>query len=1102
MNLICNICNHRVLRHARQMACCVCNVKVHLKCLPGISQTDSIYVDRNYNKWFCLSCSGSMFPFNHLIDEWEYLSAILEQSITYRPLALSNLVFNPFDFNDIDASNVGSLQDSDPDLQYFNDATTIENVCHCDYYLEDTFKSKLKDMNLVHECFSLFHLNIRSIPKNLDNLEHYLKILKFKFSVIGITETWLNASNADLFCMSGYDHYCLYRTGKRGGGVSLFINENLIVKMRHDLDNMTEYIEAKFVEISKENSGLQKDAIIGIIYRPPNQDVSVFNEKLNEILSSIKNEKKLTYLMGDFNINILDTKNHIPSSEFLDIVYSHTMFPLITKPTRITSDTSTIIDNIFHNDITMNSLNGILYTNISDHMPVFSINYKTRLDSNVKPFKIRVMGEKNIKSFCCKLDEIDWSIVTESDNGPEAFTLFYKKYTDIYNECFPEKVVKSNYYNKKPWLTDAMKKSIKNKNRLYVKQLKTPTSENLREYKQYKTNLSRIMKSMERKHYQDLLYFNRNNTRKTWSIIKEVINKKSQSKSPVHFKFGDRLVSDKGIIASKFNHYFNNVGCELAKKIPHSDLNPLNYMGNFQDNSIYLAPADDSEVEKVILNLKNASPGCDSINAKIVKATYKKYLTPLTHILNLSISQGFFPDSMKIAKIVPLYKSGDPLLISNYRPVSVLPLFSKIFERIMYNRLMSFIKRHNILYKYQFGFREGHSTSMALTILIDHILSAIDKGEIVVGVFLDLKKAFDTVDHNILLSKIYKYGIRGTAHKWLGDYLNNRKQFVSFNYADSQKLEIRCGVPQGSILGPLLFLLYVNDIVNVSSSLMPIIFADDTNIFLKGRSAKDVTETINKELSQIVLWLNSNKLSLNVTKTHYMLFRGKGRKIGSLFPVKMCGSEIEHVTSTKFIGVMLDETIRWDQHVLFIKPKIGRGIGILCKAKKLLNKDTLISLYHCFIYPYLTYCIEVWGAAAQTYLLTLFNLQKKALRIVTSSKHRADSEPLFKQLRCLTLYQLYQKSIMVFMYKYVKGFLPSLFNSLFKRNSEISSRVTRNSNKLYTPLCRTETYRKTIIVEGPKMWNHIEDKLDTKCSIESFKRKLVKYLEQTGTISY
>jgi uncharacterized protein YlbG (UPF0298 family) len=347
---------------------------------------------------------------------------------------------------------------------------------------------------------------------------------------------------------------------------------------------------------------------------------------------------------------------------------------------------------------------------------------------------------------------------------------------------------------------------------------------------------------------------------------------------------------------------------------------------------------NETEVEKIIKNLKNASAGYDGVHAKVVKASYKEFLTPLTHVMNLSLLQGTFPDTMKIAKVIPLYKSGDHMSISNYRPVSILPLFSKILERLMYSRIISFMNRNSILYKYQFGFREGHSTNMALLVLAEQILSAIDNGEFVVGVFLDFKKAFDTVNHNIVLNKLYKYGIRGIAHSWIKDYLLNRQQYVSFNYVESSKQNIVCGVPQGSILGPLLFLLYVNDIANISDDIIPIIFADDTNIFMRGRSIENTIQCLNDELSKIVVWLNANKLSLNVSKTHYMVFRSKNRKIEINKDLKINDTLIDLVTSTKFIGVILDSTLKWEQHIQVVKSKIAKELASFVRQENYLQR--------------------------------------------------------------------------------------------------------------------------------------------------------------------
>ena len=245
------------------------------------------------------------------------------------------------------------------------------------------------------------------------------------------------------------------------------------------------------------------------------------------------------------------------------------------------------------------------------------------------------------------------------------------------------------------------------------------------------------------------------------------------------------------------------------------------------------------------------------------------------------------------------------MVVNNFRPVSVLPFFSKILERLMYSRILSFFNKHQLFYKYQFGFREQHGTDVALIILLDKIMSALNDGDYVLGVFLDLSKAFDTVDHSILLMKMYKYGVRGIAYDWIISYLENRKQYVSFNNCDSNTMNVSCGVPQGSILGPLLFLIYVNDLANVSTVLFTILFADDTNVFITGKNILNLFTTMNEELSKLSEWMNVNKLSLNVKKTKYMIFSLK-KPINHYGSILLNGETIENVDNFKFLGVNID----------------------------------------------------------------------------------------------------------------------------------------------------------------------------------------------------
>ena len=287
---------------------------------------------------------------------------------------------------------------------------------------------------------------------------------------------------------------------------------------------------------------------------------------------------------------------------------------------------------------------------------------------------------------------------------------------------------------------------------------------------------------------------------------------------------------------------------------------------------------------------------------------------------------------MTIAKVIPLFKSGDTSLVSNYRPISILPLFSKIIERLMYNRLISFINKFKLLYIFQFGFRLDHSPDQALIYLVDKISNALENGEYVIGLFLDFSKAFDTVNHDILLSKMECYGIRGIALNWFKSYLSCRQQYVKYNDVESSKANISCGVPQGSILGPILFLLYINDLAYVSKKIFSLFFADDSNMFISGKDPNELIEVMNDELITILDWLRANRLSLNIDKTHYIIFKKPRSKLILNRQLYIDNHTIDRVTCSKFLGVFIDQNLSFNEHIMYIKGKIARGIGILNKG--------------------------------------------------------------------------------------------------------------------------------------------------------------------------
>ena len=467
----------------------------------------------------------------------------------------------------------------------------------------------------------------------------------------------------------------------------------------------------------------------------------------------------------------------------------------------------------------------------------------------------------------------------------------------------------------------------------------------------------------------------------------------------------------------------------------------------------------------------------------------------LVYLCNLSFASGVVPSELKLAKVVPIYKSGKSDTFTNYRPISVLCVFSKIYERLMYNRLINFLLKHDALFKYQFGFRDKHSTELALILLMDKITSAIDNNEFTLAVFLDLSKAFDMVNHTILLNKLEHYGVRGIPLQWFKSYLSVRKQYVSYNGTDSYPSEINCGVPQGSILGPLLFLIFINDLHTTSESLFYILFADDSNLLLSGPNIKDLCKKMNQEIKAVVEWFRVNKLCLNVKKTNFMIFCAKNKMYDSNEnSIEVDNVIVEQVKSTKFLGVYIDDKLNWNVHIDYISKKISKNIGVITRARKLLDQKTMTNLYYTFIYPYLNYCCSVWGLAPIKYISKLHILQKRILRIICGKPRLFPSLDLFKSLEILPIFELNKLKLSTFCFKHMSQMLPSIFDEFITNISDIHSHDTRSSKNMYVRTPRTEYALNSVRYQAPLVWNSLSFEICASKTIKTFKRNTARHL--------
>ena len=568
-----------------------------------------------------------------------------------------------------------------------------------------------------------------------------------------------------------------------------------------------------------------------------------------------------------------------------------------------------------------------------------------------------------------------------------------------------------------------------------------------------------------------------------------LIKVKNSSDIPEEFVCNGNKVINSKDIANGFNDFFVNIGPKLANKIEKPNNACIyDYMGSKNCNTIFLEVVTSQELGTIVNKLKNkTSFDADGVNMSVVKNIYHVIADPLTFICNLSLTSGVFPDKMKIAKVIPLFKSGDKNVYTNYRPVSLLPQFSKVLEKVFSKRLNNFLEKYELLSNSQYGFRNKRSTSQALLHLTEKLTKSLDNKSITVGVFIDLKKAFDTIDHSLVLNKLEYYGIRGVTLNWLQSYLSNRKQFVTVNGIESKNLNVKCGVPQGSILGPILFILYINDICNCSKIMNFILFADDTNSFLTGSDVNELCVKVTSELEKLKIWFRLNKLSLNVSKTNFMIFCKK--KIQTNCSIYFDGERIERVSETKFLGIIIDDKLSWKNHVSYLCKKLQKSMGILRKVKYLLKSSTLLTLYNSLFLPYMMYCCEVWGKAVNVCINKIVVLQKKVIRIVNKCKWDEHTSPIFKRLKLLKFKDIVNLSISVILYKAKHNMLPrNLQDEFIIKNNSCK---TRQCGKFYVKYRRANLKANTPSIYGVSLFNSLPIDIINSASLSQFK-KLVK----------
>jgi hypothetical protein len=1057
--VVCNICSKSLRQTKSAHYCEICKTWSHLKCNN---------LDHHSKTWLCKTCKHDIFPFS---TDFDSRTAPIRKDLS----GLKSL------FDELNSLSMTSSDLSEGDFE--------SNCVNCKYYSADEFSS------LSSNCksFSLLHLNISSLEKHFDELSSLPFLLHHSFDIIGISETRLNSSSSSNVFLPNYS-FIDTKSTSRAGGVGLYISNKLNSKPREDLNKVlfvNDSLESIFAEISFKN---RKNVIVGCVYKHPHMDVEDFNELfLGPLLDKISKENKELILLGDFNIDLLQYKTVSAYTNFLDLIGSYHLLPSITLPTRITSHSNTLIDNIFASPSLSNSISGNLTISISDHLPQFIL-----LDFNRNRPKEPLNFYRNwnkFDPFKFKQDfsNFNWNEVLSLENRDTeaSFDSFFDSVSKLIDKHVPliKSTRKQQKLSSKPWVTQGLLTSMKIRDNFFKDFHKT-TEPDLKiylqsRYKFYRNRIVSLLRLSKKIHFNNFFRSNSNNIKKVRDGVRDLISTKTKTaKSDISLQMEDSLTSDPCTVAESFNEFFTSIATKIRSKIPPTGHHFSIWLKNRNPRSFFISPTTPFEVSQIIQSLqKSKATGPNSIPHNILITVLDEISRILSDIINLSFTTGVFPSKLKQAKVIPVFKSkGSPLEVSNYRPISLLSNIDKILQKLMQKRLSNFLDTCNALYPLQFGFRSNHSTKYALMNCIENINKALDSGKFACSVFIDLQKAFDTVDHNILFSKLNFYGVRGVALSWFKSFLTGRTQYVSVSGVDSILREIIYGVPQGSVLGPLLFLLYINDLFNAIPYSQANLFADDTMLFLQNSSLKSLTKRINLDLKCLCNWLNANMISLNASKTELLIFHHQRRQIDYDIKIKIGGKRLFPSSSVKYLGVYIDSRLTWQTHIDFVCKKLTRANGALCKLRHFVNRETLLTLYFSLFHSHLSYSTEVWAQRNNLHTRRIQTLQKQALRTLTFSEFNAHTPPLFVQCKLLSFFDHVKFLNIIFLHNLLSGHLPSAMsdtfdiNDLKKRSAHHPSRA--KAGMLRLPKVSTVSFGDySLTYQSVLSWNNVQSYL-------------------------
>ena len=936
--------------------------------------------------------------------------------------------------------------------------------------------------SLDHEtCLSVCNINIRSVRNKIEFLQNFCD----EFDIVTVVESHVspNVKDDEIELESFSKRIFRKDRNNSGGGVIIYTKDDLLVMRKEEFENP--FDETIWLEIR----GRGLNFLLCTAYRSDFSDDNFWTRLSHSVENGVQSGNII--LTGDMNSDLFKQTNN----KLVDIMNLFNLKSVTDKPTRVTNHSSTLLDPIIINDELNCIYSDVLEVppEISDHFAAVAFFECSKPIYKSFSREIWLYERTDKEKFTDLLNSTDWnSLLSDLDDVDEMCHTFTSKFLQIARQCIPTKTIIVRK-DDKPWFTSELRREIRIRDRLRRKALKSKRENDITKYKRQRNkvnNLKKIAKENFENNIDNIILENAPNSKTYWKIMKMLIKSSKGSscipplKNSTRDEDLDDIVFNDDDKCNLLNKYF-----ALISTLDEEDAIPgdigLKTDEKLQDISINL----DEIIDVIKILEPNKASGPDIISHRMLKICPQGVAEPLRIIFNKSLSQCKFPSAWKIAHVIAIFKKGDTSLPSNYRPISLISCVGKIMERVIYKYVYNHLQTHKLLYQYQSGFLPKNSTVHQLLEIYDTILNALEKREFSCFVFCDFSKAFDKVWHKGLLSKLKSYGINGNLHQWFESYLSDRQQKVVINNSSSNFLKVSAGVPQGSVLGPLLFIIYINDIAENLISLTRL-FADDTSFSSSGCDELQIQSVINHDLNALSEWSRQWLMSFNPEKTEIMLF--SNREVPNI-SFTFNGNDIPITKTHKHLGVTFSDDAKWNTHVENILSSVSKHLNVLRKLKYRLSRSNLEKLYLVYVRPIFEYACEVWDNCGTVYSNRLEQLQLEAARIVTGLPIFTNVNKIYQEVGWESLQERRKRRKLQLFHNIQNNNAPPYLNNLIPPCIQSTTTYPlRNGEDIITPFCRLSITNNSYIPSTIRLWNNLDVSVRRLDSLAKFKSELKK----------